>query len=154
MSEYMNLREWRDIGFLQEANRLFFHPHGQALAAAHVREPRLAVSLPDEEEATLRALIADAQRDDDLTRGDGGRRRVDDLSRCLDGGTRYEEGDIYLVGVKDARDDDEGIVFADGDPMNAGRAQRVAAERERHRQARIKLFESNSDIEPPEWVES
>lgn len=27
----MDIAEFRDLGFLQEANRLFFHPHGLAL---------------------------------------------------------------------------------------------------------------------------
>jgi hypothetical protein len=31
MTKYMDLREFVDKGFLQEANRLFFHPHGLAL---------------------------------------------------------------------------------------------------------------------------
>lgn len=30
----MNIAEFRQQGFLQEANRLFFHPHGLALAVA------------------------------------------------------------------------------------------------------------------------
>lgn len=28
---YMDIKEFRDVGFLQEANRLFFHPLGLAL---------------------------------------------------------------------------------------------------------------------------
>lgn len=27
----MSIKEFRELGFLQEANRLFFHPHGLAL---------------------------------------------------------------------------------------------------------------------------
>lgn len=29
--KYMDIKEFRESGFLQEANRLFFHPHGLAL---------------------------------------------------------------------------------------------------------------------------
>jgi hypothetical protein len=30
--KYMNIKEFRELGFLQEANRLFFHPCGLALS--------------------------------------------------------------------------------------------------------------------------
>lgn len=30
--KYMDIKEFRELGFLQEANRLFFHPHGLALS--------------------------------------------------------------------------------------------------------------------------
>ena len=29
--KYIPIKEFRELGFLQEANRLFFHPHGLAL---------------------------------------------------------------------------------------------------------------------------
>ena len=40
MSElkYLDLKEFREIGFLQEVNRLFFHPRGLALEVTVVEE--------------------------------------------------------------------------------------------------------------------
>lgn len=125
-------REFQEAGFLQEANRLFFHPHGLALEMARVREGQVHVlALTAEQHDRLLALAGD---DEEL------------LGVARDA-TCYVEGDVYLSGIRDARDDPEGIVFVEGGPQRAERAATVAAAREHHREAREALF-GGSDVQP------
>lgn len=90
----IDIKEFREMGFLQEVNRQFLHPLGLALE-----------------------VDVDA------------------------------EGNEQLGGVWDYRDDPEGIVFVDG-VLDVTKAERVAAERERHTEARRALFGSDSDVQP------
>lgn len=84
----IDIAEFREKGFLQEANRLFFHPHGLAL--------EVVVN---------------------------------------------EDGTTVLGGVWDYRDDPEGIIF--GAPLTSEMRRKrdiVAAEQDRHREARLRLL--------------
>lgn len=84
----IDIKEFREKGFLQEANRQFFHPHGLAL--------EVVVN---------------------------------------------EDGTEQLGGVWDYRDDAEGIIF--GAPLTPEMRRKrdiVAAEHERHREARCRLL--------------
>ena len=85
--KYIDIAEFRRLGFLQEANRQFFHPHGLALEVV-----------------------------------------VDD------------DGTERLGGVWDYRDDLEGIIFDRIDMEMRERRDIVAAEHERHREARLRLL--------------
>ena len=91
----MDIAEFQRLGFLQEANRLFFHPLGLAL---EVRRPT-------------------------------------------------EEGDppACISGIWDYRDDPEGVIFG-GEYLRGEeaitKAANVAAERERHVEARKALLGS------------
>ena len=84
-ARHIDLAEFRQLGFLQEANRQFFHPHGLALEM-----------------------------------------------------TFEDDGSVRLSGVWDYRGDPEGIIFAD--PPDPVKRDRVADERERHREARLRLM--------------
>lgn len=90
----IDIAEFQEIGFLQEANRRFFHPHGLALE-----------------------VIVDP------------------------------DGTKRLGGVWDYRDDPEGMAF--GDQPDREKAERVAAEYERHREARLRLM--GDVIQPLDW---
>lgn len=90
----IDAKEFQEVGFLQEANRQFFHPHGLA----------------------LEVMVND-------------------------------DGTVTLGGVWDYRDDPEGICF--GDKPDREKAYRVAAERERHVQARIALM--GDVVQPLDW---
>lgn len=93
--KYMDIKEFRELGFLQEANRQFFHPHGLAL------EVRI-----------------------------------------------NQDGTEWLGGIWDSRDDPEGIFFADG-MIERDKIARVEDERERHRKARMAMF-NDLTIQTPE----
>lgn len=148
--KYIDPAELKEAGFLQEANRLFFHPHGLALEMTHLVEDEgdglatfKSVCLNEEEQATIEALLAAAhvQLDagvgigDDLTPD-----RLDAVTKRLTEGVSYKPGDCYLSGVWDVRDDPEGIVFGAWDREGAEKANRVHRERIRHHDARTKLF--------------
>lgn len=96
--KYIDIAEFQRLGFLQEANRQFFHPHGLALEVLY-----------------------------------------------------HEDGSVTLGGIWDYRDDPEGIIF---DPVTAEmreKRDRVAAEHERHREARLRLLSGTIqplDIQP------
>lgn len=67
-----------------------------------------------------------------------------------------EDGNVTDIwGLWDYRDDPEGMIF--GDTMDAEKAAKVAAERERHREVRIGMFTPNSaprhqtDVQPLNW---
>jgi len=72
----MDIKEFQDAGYLQEVNRMFFHPLGLALEVA---------------------------RND-------------------------EDGSMTLSGVRDNRDDPEGMIFDDFDPLKSARisGERIA----------------------------
>lgn len=129
--------EFREIGFLQEANRLFFHPHGLALEMGVVRDddeysfPMTYVGLDASTLATVRALLAGERvPEEDCVH----------VAKALDGGDTYEPGDCYFAGCWDSRDDPEGIYYGDWAQAAVEKADRVAAERKRHYIARARMF--------------
>lgn len=81
--KYMNLDLFQQDGYLQEVNRLFFHPLGMALEF-----------------------------------------------------TRTANGEVYLSGIRDSRDDPEGIIF--DPPPDQEVIERLTAEFAVRRQARLK----------------
>lgn len=85
MIKRIPIKEFRELGFLQEANRLFFHPHGLALEITHC----------------------------DTCDGTGKGRGVyeGEASHCPSCGGKGS----WISGVWDSRDDPEGIVFGSGD---------------------------------------
>jgi hypothetical protein len=155
-------KEFRDVGFLQEANRQFFHPHGLALEVTtfiEPEEPQTIVKMDDEQVAALREMC------DALRKHVGEMRAITRVEDALEAATRYELGDAYISGCWDDRDDPEGIVFGSWDEAIDGRgdpkADRVLAEREKHFEARCELFGVppelrnqlvNPDIEPIGWI--
>lgn len=42
--KWMSINEFRDSGFLQEANRLFFHPHGLSLGVTVAHDGQASIS--------------------------------------------------------------------------------------------------------------
>lgn len=132
--KWIDPTEFREAGFLQEANRQFFHPHGLALAVITVREgegPVYALALDADQYARLMDLVAP----------DAG------LTEVATEAARYEAGESYFQGCWDARDDPEGVLFGSWYGQHREKVERVAAERERHREAREAMFGEGSDIE-------
>ena len=150
----MNIREFRELGYLQEANRLFFHPHGLALEVTCTEERFTSVSFPDSHLRTLRALldkerVERAEVEDDTD-------DLDAIESLLAEAKVYEPGDSYLSGVWDS-DDPEGVVFGLGGYGDSKeRAHRVAAERRKYFEARAALFADDpaigADVEPLDWT--
>jgi hypothetical protein len=150
--KHIDIAKLRDLGFIQEANRLFFHPHGLALEVTVVTDDDVAavthVRLNDTEKATCEALIeAERERRDpeDSTQD------LDQLVHRLETSARYGIGDAWLSGVWDFSDDPEGILFGDGSMGKAEKAASVASFRERYRAAREALF-GGTDVEPVDYV--
>lgn len=148
----INPREFKDVGFLQEANRLFFHPHGMALAITRVTDgegaPIHSMALRSDEYDELCAL---------LTSGGASAGLVEKIH----GAAKYDVGDAWISGVWDSRDDPEGVIFGDRPEDKTAKAERVEAERKRHYEARCALFGVprdiaaavvGADIEPLGWV--
>jgi hypothetical protein len=130
--KYMNIGEFRRSGFLQEANRQFFHPHGLALEVTTATDEAFAVvRITASELAELTKLCAD---------------RPQLLGRLSDAVT-YQPGDSCLSGVWDVRDDPEGVLFGSWDSEQEAKVKRVADERARHAEARCAMFGGGSDIE-------
>lgn len=130
--KYIDVSEFRKIGYLQEANRLFFHPHGLALE----------VKIQDDEESFRKWLTEwfDSVPD--------GPDHID-VALALLAEFGIKPGGESLSGVWDDRDDAEGICF--GDPVDTDKIDAVAAERRSHRIAREVLFACDSDVQPPGW---
>jgi hypothetical protein len=136
--KHIDIGEFRQIGFLQEANRLFFHPHGLALEVTMVDEGEggfTMLKLPPAELAALRALVT-AER---------GRRSdsapdLDALTAVLEDGDRYADGDTWISGVWDYRDDPEGIVYGEWDDASVEKVRAVSEQRRQHFDARAELF--------------
>lgn len=145
--KYMAIAEFQALGFLQEANRQFFHPHGLALEITTVKaEPGTwrAVTLGEPELDAVRALLAGETITDEAR---------DAIAQRIEEGNDWGAGDKWLSGIWDYRDDPEGVTFGSGDYGNSQeRADRVAAERAKHADARKVLFETDSDVEPLDWT--
>lgn len=142
MSEikWIDAREFKEEGFLQEANRQFFHPHGLALAITRITDdddagPVHTFALTAEQYTRLTAVVADDE----------------DLAAAVGNAARYDVGDAYFQGVWDFRDDPEGVIFGSWGEGDRAKVERVAAERERHREARKAMFGGYSDVEPLDY---
>lgn len=149
----IDIGEFRELGYLQEANRQFFHPHGLALEVTTCTEESDEVPTPL---YTLALPAAQYERLVELVEGSGDEDLIERVKRSR----RYDEGDSYLSGVWDYREDPEGIVYVfgcGGYGDSREKADRVAAERERRREARSCLFHGASrvdepDVEPLHWT--
>lgn len=116
---YIDIQEFRELGFLQEVNRLVLHPCGLALQA----------SSPWSLEQ-----LAELLRTADIELGP---RALVRLHKVL-GYDRWT-----LTGVWDYRHDPEGVVFSDlTEDDDATRARHVVEETGRHLIARQALFGS------------
>jgi hypothetical protein len=156
--KHMDIAEFRRVGFLQEANRLFFHPHGLALEITIVDgegDNKLA--------ERVRAALASAS-------GMGeappiGSMIQPDVLDALTAAVVAEfapPGSCRLSGVWDYRDDAEGVYYGDWQPDAVEKVENVRAERRRHHTARAKMFfgvHSDTsdthllDVEPTTFVE-
>lgn len=159
--KWLPIEEFQKLGYLQEANRQFFHPHGLALAITTVTEGGWKLD-GDQVRQTADELQAagllDRVDEDDLV---GQEVRLGKAKRFLD--AQHPEGSAYLAGVWDDRADPEGVYFGDGDTST--KAQEPALERQRHALHRAKFFGvdvegiepvvaamARLDIEPIDWV--
>jgi hypothetical protein len=143
--KWIDAREFREAGFLQEANRQFFHPHGLALAVTTVTDddeggPVRTFALTAEQYERALMLAADNVDDDDVG-----------LLAAVKDAARYDVGDSYFQGVWDYRDDPEGVIFGSWYGHHIEKVERVAAEREKHREARAEMFGVDTDVEPIGW---
>lgn len=122
----IDIKEFRELGFLQEANRQFFHPLGLA----------------------LEVVVADCEKC-----GGHGRRaprsaaekgKTPPCAAC--GGSGKVE---RLGGVWDYRDDPEGIAFAGppGSMIDEAKMANVEREWRKHEGARRAIFLSNSTVQ-------
>ncbi len=157
--KHIDIKEFRATGFLQESNRLFFHPHGLALEVNCVSENGWqADSNGFQPEVNEIALILSREFGDTY-----------DQEACYDVAvqilnTLYPPDSEYISGVWDERDDPAGVWFDfaswpegynDGTPTPWEKYQNVLAERSNHSNNRIQLFTeaygeqiNTCDIEP------
>lgn len=120
----IDIAEFRKLGFLQEANRQFFHPLGLALEVVVEDECRIC-------NGTGRGPVSSA------------------CERCEGSGKRPEDQIVErLGGVWDYRDDPEGMVYGSGE-LDVDKIAAVAAERARHTDARIALLRANRIVQEP-----
>ena len=137
---YMAVRDFKAEGFLLEANRLFFHPHGLALEIRRVASEEGA---PVFSQAFTAELYAELQQ---LAAG-----ASPALQEAIAQASRYDVGDCYLSGIWDCRDDPEGVIMGGLSDEEKAKTEAVSAERERHREAREALFGWAHDVEPVDW---
>jgi len=135
--EYLDIGEFRRLGFLQEANRQFFHPHGLTLGVQTAVEPATVLVLRTSDVAALKTACAGHPS----------------LLQRINEATTYEVGDSYLAAVEDHRNSLVGDTLGEPVDDKRVRAERVAVQRAWHRNARTSLFGSESDIEPIEWAD-
>lgn len=153
--KHMDIAEFRRLGFLQEANRLFFHLHGLALEATIVDEEGWDADNPRVKD--MAAGIAEAMGRIDVN----GYFTASDLAVAAMNAL-YPVGSQHLSGVWDYRTDPEGVIFGDGYAGKTENAERVYAERRRHRAPRAELFgvhdahesmyKCDCDVEPLGWI--
>jgi hypothetical protein len=134
---YMDIGEFCDIGFLQEANRLYFHPHGMALAISLGFADRDAVT--DWLAEPTMVEFAE-QHDIDVTDA-----FVDNAWATIQA---LELDRPRLLGVWDGRDDPEGFLFVEG--CDSEKVDRVFAELTKHLPTRVELM--GTAIQPAHFV--
>lgn len=125
MSEikYMDIAEFRKVGFLQEVNRKVLHPCGLAL---EVETGPGMIRLSEEEIDYLRTIAR--------TTFEPSTRAF--LNNIVHRAVNAEE---RIGRVWDDRDDPEGIAYGEGYPT-IEKAQAVAKEAAKHRQGRLAIF--------------
>lgn len=138
----MNIGEFRDAGFLLEANRQFFHPHGLALEVTRVTE---------DEGTPIHSLALNGDQHDELCALLTASGASTSLVDAVHAGMRYEVGDCWLSGVRDARDDPEGVYLVLTDAERE-KVKNVAAERARRSATRAAFFGADTDVEPVDWA--
>jgi hypothetical protein len=139
--KHIPIEEFRRLGFLQEANRLFFHPHGLALEVTVVDEDGW------DADSTKVIEMAFALAEPGETRAASVARAIKVLNQL------HPPGSVFISGVWDARDDPEGVLFGRWEDDDVAKAAAVRYERDRHRAARSRLFgEGDSDVEPLDFV--
>jgi hypothetical protein len=160
MRKYIDARDFKEQGFLQEANRQFFHPHGLALEITRVTDESVASCsfVPSELDELGSIVSAERSR---LEAAGGSTEAVDAVLARIHGADVYEVDEAYFSGVWDYRNDPEGIIFADlAQPDAREKAKRVEAERLRHFDARCALFGvpadiaravQDADVQPLDW---
>jgi hypothetical protein len=152
--KWIDAREFREAGFLQEANRQFFHPHGLALAVTSVTDdegaPIHTFALTAEQHSTLRDILKAVRETADSV-GEWSDNTLGALLGAIEGAARYDVGDSYFQGVWDYRDDPEGVIFGSWPERDREKVERVAVEREKHRSARAEMFGADTDVEPIGW---
>ncbi len=116
---YVPIREFRELGYLQEVNRRLLHPLGLAIEVGQVAAPTVRLTLTEDEAASLQLVLDVARLSSD------GQEAVRALQAALNAGERFDAGHEVLGGVWDHRDDPEGIVF---DAVDAEKAVRIADE--------------------------
>jgi hypothetical protein len=145
--KHIDVREFQEAGFLLEANRQFFRPHGLALEITRVSDgegaPVHAFGLNARLYDELMSLVGTAEQEGDFA--------SDELLSALREARRYEVGDCWISGVWDSRSDPEGVIFGGLTDEERAKVVCVAEERERHRAARDALFGGDTDVEPLDW---
>jgi len=114
----IDIAEFREQGYLQEANRLFFHPLGLALEVV-------------------------SEDSDCFSCGGRGEFNGVKCETCNGTGTLHTE---KLGGVWDYRDDPEGMTFGP-DMIDEDKIKRVFEEERRHRAAREKLLGAGKTVQ-------
>ena len=118
--EHIDIKEFQQLGFLQEANRQS-HPHGLALEITTWRDdedyvfPMTYVGLDATAVAAVRALLAGEAVDQEVR---------DKIVQAVEAGEQFQPGSCYISGVWDYRDDPEGIVFGSV-AMATARSERI-----------------------------
>lgn len=159
--KYLPVSEFQSLGYLQEINRLFCHPHGLALEVTRITDEdgeHYALKLNAEQWRAFKdaiGLIGDRTSSDEWEEA----RTL--LMTAQENAKRYDVGDAYLSGIWDSRDDPEGVIFGEWSGEDRAKAQAVADERARHAEARERLFHgevpdwadqpTDADIEPTDW---
>lgn len=154
--KHMDLTEWREMGGLQEVNRLFFHPCGLALEMTLVDEGGWSEDSPSAQAlaAKLKAngvMIKDTSEDEDWDESDYIYLAREMLT------AQHPPGSVFLSGIWDAREDPEGIVFGTDPDDKREKAIAVHEERQKRFEARRRLFDNPrhsllADVEPLDWV--
>lgn len=132
--KYLDLREFLDGGFLQEANRQFFHPLGLAL---EIRGHQSCATCGDETFKSDAGNLYHVQHSAKLKHYD--HQVVEEVFTPT-----------ALSGIWDYREDPEGMVFG-GDydlskPEHRAKAMNVSEEFERHAETRRHLW--GNEIQP------
>lgn len=134
----MRVTEFRELGFLQEANRQFFHPLGLALSIVVLGEKAFDNWL-DEAARTIVENLGWGPADTPLVHK-AMREQIELLVKTIGFGPGERLGPVW-----DCREDAEGVTF--GGPDNYGldpvKAATVDAEARRHTVARLAMFGSN-----------
>jgi hypothetical protein len=147
--QHIDITEFRETGFLQEANRQFFHPHGLAME----------ITIVDEEGWSDKGKFIQTIIDRGVS--------AEDAIAALN--LIYPPGSEFISGIWDDRDDPEGVWFDwpvwqedwfDEPNQPLVRALRVAEERRKHIEPRTAMLdkeygvmprEGGADIEPYLW---